>query len=291
MVQIIFKWQVPICINTGIWLWHDPNKSWSPTGFSTWSPTVYNLNDLNKAIKYSSVYHFADDTNLLNINTTPKRIQKQVNLDLKSLYKWLLANKISLNCSKTELILFHKPGYPIKNFNFNIKINGHKIYPSNCIKYLGIYLDTTLSGNDHCEILEKKLKRANGMLSKVRHYVPRDELKSIYYAIFSSHMLYGCQVWGQNCSSHMNKIYRLQNRAVKIINFVDNDLNSSPLYKNNGILKIQDYINFQNILHVHDYLNNSLPGCFQDYFKLNYLDLKIQTRNSKLGCLFTPIVT
>ena len=108
------------------------------------------INDLHKAIKHSSVYHFADDTNLLNINISPKRMQKQVNLDLKSLCKWLLANKISLNCSKTELIFFHKPGYPIHNFNFNIRINGHKLSPSNCIKYLGIYLDSTLSGNDHC---------------------------------------------------------------------------------------------------------------------------------------------
>ena len=107
-----------------------------------------------------------------------------VNYDLACVYKWLLANKISLNCSKTELIIFHKPGYPIQDFNFKIKINGHKITPTDHIKYLGIYLDSTLSGKHHCEILAKKLKRANGMLSKVRHYVPKDELRSIYYAIF-----------------------------------------------------------------------------------------------------------
>ena len=65
------------------------------------------INDLHCAINYSSVYHFADDTNLLNISDSIKRTQKQVNLDLKSLYKWLLANKISLNCSKTELFIFH----------------------------------------------------------------------------------------------------------------------------------------------------------------------------------------
>ena len=59
------------------------------------------INDLHKAIKYSKVYHFADDTNLLNIGKSPKKMQNQINLDLKSLYKWLLANKISLNCSKT----------------------------------------------------------------------------------------------------------------------------------------------------------------------------------------------
>ena len=44
------------------------------------------INDLHNAIKYSKVYHFADDTNLLNIGKSPKKMQKQINLDLKSLY-------------------------------------------------------------------------------------------------------------------------------------------------------------------------------------------------------------
>ena len=104
---------------------------------------------------------------------------------------------IILNSTKTELIFFHKPGHPIHNFNFKIKINGHKIRPTDHIKYFGIYLNSTLSGNYHCEILSNKLTRANGMLSKVRHYVPKEQLKSIYYAISSSHMVCGCQVWGK----------------------------------------------------------------------------------------------
>ena len=45
------------------------------------------INDLHKAIKNSSVYHFADDTNLLNINTSPKKLQNDINYDLKCLYK------------------------------------------------------------------------------------------------------------------------------------------------------------------------------------------------------------
>ena len=247
------------------------------------------INDLHKAIINSAVYHFADDTNLLNINTSPKKIQKQINYDLKYLYKWLLANKISLNCSKTELIFFHQPGYPIKNFKFNIKINGHKIIPTDHIKYLGVYLDPTRSGKYHCEILTNKLKRANGMLSKVRHYVPKEELKSIYYAIFSSHMLYGCQIWGQGHSSHIEKIFKLQNRALRIINFEDFHANPDPIYINNDILKLNDLIKLQNCLFVHDYLNNSLPACFDDYyFKLNYIYFNVQTRNSNLGRLFLP---
>ena len=71
-------------------------------------------------------------------------MQKQVNIDLKLLYNWLLANKISLNCSKTELIFFNKPGERSSSFRHKIKMNGHKIIPSDYIEYLGIYLDSTL---------------------------------------------------------------------------------------------------------------------------------------------------
>ena len=143
------------------------------------------INDLHNAIKYSKVYHFADDPDLLNFGTSPQKMQKQINLDLKSLYKLLLANKISLNCSKTEFILFHAPGGA--DHDFKILMNGTRIRPSSYIKYLGVFLDATLSGNHHCNLLVKKIKRANGMLSKIRHYVPSEELKSLYYAFSTGH--------------------------------------------------------------------------------------------------------
>ena len=79
-------------------------------------------------------------------------------------------------------------------------MNGHRIYPSKSIKYLGMYLDETLNGAFHSKILSTKLKRANGMLCKARHYISSDELRTLYYAIFSSH-LNACQIWGQLTNS------------------------------------------------------------------------------------------
>ena len=40
------------------------------------------INDLNKAIKFSTTRHFADDTNLLFVGKSLKKIQKYVNYDL-----------------------------------------------------------------------------------------------------------------------------------------------------------------------------------------------------------------
>ena len=64
------------------------------------------INDLHVTIKHWKIHHFADDTNLLVINTSLKRLNKVLNIDLKNLTNWLNANKISLNVSKTELIIF-----------------------------------------------------------------------------------------------------------------------------------------------------------------------------------------
>ena len=129
------------------------------------------------------------------------------------------------------------------------------------------------------------------MLSKVRHYVPKEELKSIYHAIFSSHMIYGCQIWGQGSGKHIENITKLQNRAMKTIEFKNKYTNPNPLYSANRILKIQDFIKLQNCILTHEFLNNLLPDCFNDYyFKLNSL-YYTQTRNSSLGCLFQPTIT
>ena len=119
-------------------------------------------------VKTLKVYHFADDTNLLQIEKSPRKMQKQVNFDLKSLYKWLLANKISLNCSKTELIFLHTPGGSVPDLT--IKMNGLRIYPSSYITYLGVYLDSSLNGNHHCNLLVRKLKRENGILCIVKNF-------------------------------------------------------------------------------------------------------------------------
>ena len=60
------------------------------------------INDLNQAIKFCKVHHFADDINLLCLSNSIKKLNKLVNADLKHLAKWLNANKISLNLKKLK---------------------------------------------------------------------------------------------------------------------------------------------------------------------------------------------
>ena len=58
------------------------------------------INDLNQALQFWKVHHFADDTNLLCLSNSIKKLNKLVSADLKNLANWLNSNKISLNIKK-----------------------------------------------------------------------------------------------------------------------------------------------------------------------------------------------
>ena len=243
------------------------------------------INDLHRSIKHCTTYHFADDTNLLNISKDYATLQRRVNYDLFSLHKWLTANKISLNEGKTELIYFRKGGFPPA---LKIKLHGKTLYPSKVVKYLGVYLDEFLNGEAHCKELIKKLNRGNGMLAKARHYVPYLELKNIYHAIFCSHLMYGAQVWTSKLISVSEKISRLQKRAVRIMTFAEFKAHSEPLFKQLGILKFEDNIELSNCLFVHDFLLNNLPDSYVDTFTRLLDKNNCSTRQACTGMLFQP---
>ena len=164
------------------------------------------INDFNTAIKQCKVHHFADDTNLLYVNDSIKKLNNAVNSDLKNLTNWLNANKISLNVIKTELILF-KPKMKRLEFDLKLKLNGKRLYPTKSVKYLGVNIVEHLTWLDHIDDILMRLNKANAMLFKVREFINIKILKSIYYAIFD------CQntVWGQNKNS-INRLIILQKK-------------------------------------------------------------------------------
>ena len=64
------------------------------------------INDLNQAIKFCKVHHFADDSNLLCLSNSIRNLNKLFNADLKRLVNWLNANKILLNEKKPQVVIF-----------------------------------------------------------------------------------------------------------------------------------------------------------------------------------------
>ena len=224
------------------------------------------INDLHVAIKHSTTRHFADDTSLLIKSKSLNQLKNRLNLDLRFLCKWLRANKISLNASKTELLIFHHHMKKI-DYDLKIKINGKRLLPSKYVKYLGITIDCHLNWNHQIDFLSAKLSRANGMLAKIRHLVPTNIIRNIYYAIFSSLMTYGSIIWGQADNNYTKRITILQNKALRNITFSSPRESTNPIYHITNVLKFVDNIKLQNFLYVYDSLNRRLPTVLNNTFE------------------------
>ena len=138
------------------------------------------INDMNLAMRLSITYHFADDTNLLYSCKHIKELRKTINTDLKLLYDWLCANRLSLDAKKTEFLIFRPPRYKILD-RVSLNLHDTKLFESSTIKYLGIILDNKLNWKAHIRERSKKLSRAVGLLYKIRYLTPPSVLRSLYF--------------------------------------------------------------------------------------------------------------
>ena len=196
------------------------------------------INDLNQALKFCKVHHFAYDTNLLHFNKSIYRLNKYVNNKY--------ANRISLNVKKTELVIFKHQRKKLDS-SIKIKLNLKRLYPSKSVKYLGIKIDENLNWKQHIHDITIKLNRPNSLLFIIRNYVNKYILRTTYFAIFDFHINYANLIWGQNLHA-VSRIVILQKKALRIMNFQSRDSHSSPLFKSNHILKLQDKILIENTL-------------------------------------------
>ncbi|XP_057290769.1 uncharacterized protein LOC130613442 [Hydractinia symbiolongicarpus] len=176
------------------------------------------------------------------------------------------------------------------NCAINYSMASHQgLMPSDSIKYLGVLLDSDLSWKTQINNTVAKLKRANGALAKLRHFVPQNVLILVYYAIFHSHLQYCNQIWGQPNSLDVNRIAVLQNFAIRQMTFESRRASSSIIYGNLEILKFNDIVQCQNILFLHKLFHDKMPATIQNTFAVDFNHAQ-STRAEKAGLINLPTV-
>ena len=193
------------------------------------------MNDIYKVSHQFKVTLFADDTNLLYSHQNLKSLELIVNNELIKLYDWLTVNKLTLNTKKSNYIIF-RPHQKRLNCNVSIKFfdnNRNAFVPleyKSHVKYLGIYFDQHLSWKFHINLICSKISRTVGIIAKLRHYVPCMILLSLYNSLILPYISYGLSAWGQAAKCHLDKVLKLQKRALRFIHFADFRSSAIPLF-------------------------------------------------------------
>ena len=104
------------------------------------------------------------------------------------------------------------------------------------------------------------------MIAKLRHFIPTDILLTIYKSFVQQLLYYGLSVWGQTSKSCLDKLLKLQKRALRLIFFVDRNESAIPLFTKTNILPI-NLSYFEKIANLmYDVNNNIVPSNIYNLF-------------------------
>ena len=159
---------------------------------------------------------FADDTCLVYSEKNQQRLTEIINADLQKISEWFKANKLTVNPSKSNIIII-PPKLNQLPVTIKTYLKNTLIPQTSATNYLGITIDTDLKFHNHIVLLVHKISRTIGILSKLRQFLPQSALLKIYYALIHSQLMYGLPIWGSTFPSYTNKLKSLQNKAVKTI--------------------------------------------------------------------------
>ena len=157
--------------------------------------------------------------------------------------------------------------------DLKIRLNGKRLFETDSVKYLGIQIDKILTWKQQISHMTLKLNKANAMLSKLRHVLDIKTLKSVYYAIFDSHLCYASLVWAQSTNS-VKRLHLLQKKSLRIMFFQSRNYHAGPFFKVSKILSKS--------------LKGLLPSIFNNWFKILFESHSHDTRWSNLGFLKIP---
>lgn len=276
------------------------------------------INDLLNCYKSTDCKFvlYADDTNLFIIAETREKAMVKANKILVDVNNFMKSNLLHINIGKCCFMYFEPPSLYrtrmrqkgascartrpyIRNIDMpasaDIKIDGHVIEEVTETKFLGVTIDDRLTWTPHIDLLHKKLRSATGILNRIKGNIPKENFKSLYHALFESHMSYCLTVFGGVGSTQLEKLFRVQKHCMRILfgdykAFLDKSKtcararefgnqvlgpafyckeHTKHLFHQNKILALKNIYNYQCCLEILKILKFRLPACLYDLLNIS----------------------
>jgi hypothetical protein len=169
-----------------------------------------------------TVYGFADD------HTANKRFRpessivernaiRELECCASTINKWMNENKLKMNTSKTEFIMFGSISQLDKCNTNQINIAGDTVDSQSYIRYLGAFLDKSLNFKEHVKRKCKTAMLNYFRIKCIRKYLTKEATEVLVLSLVISHLDY-CNVILYGISkTELEKMQRVQNMCAKLV--------------------------------------------------------------------------
>ena len=160
---------------------------------------------------------YADDNTPFFVGKDLDDVISKLQNASKTLFQWFNDNQMKANPDKCNFICSSSIKVSISTENQNIRNSASE-------KLLGMFFDRTLTFQSHIDKIYKKVSLKLNAISRITPYMDFNKKRLAVNAFFSSQFNYCPLMWMCYNRTYNNKINRLHERCLRMIN---NDKRSS----------------------------------------------------------------
>ena len=131
-------------------------------------------------------------------------------------------------------------------------------------KLLGVLFDEYLSFDEHINGLCAKISKSLFCINRIKNFVNQDTLKTLYFAMVHSHLVYCINIYSCANTTNMNKLRIKQKQAIRTICNAGFREHTAPLFTQLRILPIDQLIKLCILKFMHSFQHNVLPLSFRE---------------------------
>ena len=182
-------------------------------------PLIYIIyvNDvLGQIEKDVDIFLYADDMLIMTKHMNVEIMLSKLQQAMHKIYVWCLENRLTINESKTKyMIVNNTKTEPISK----ISIAGKHLSRVTQYEYLGMIIHEKLNMDTQIESMYKKANKKLGIFSRIRRFITTETATKLYKTMIRPHLEYVDFIVDSGNKILISKIDRLQERALRRIEF------------------------------------------------------------------------
>ena len=199
------------------------------------------INDLVNISSSFTPILYADDTTLIFSNKNVAELLQACKNSLVQFQNWSIANKLTININKCSyMMITNQVNLP----QISLQINNIELERADRVKFLGVFLDDKMKFMHHTDFIANKISRSIGIIYRIKDNIPQFVLKYLYNSLILPYLTYCITVWGGTFQTHLDRLCKLQKRAIRLICNKSYLEHTNPLFNSSPTLKLEDLFNY-----------------------------------------------
>ncbi len=239
---------------------------------------------LSAILRYHNIgYHiYADDTQLYISFKCKDPIESIaiLNACISDIRVWMIKNKLKINDSKTEFIVFRSPLLKQDISSLSVSVGDSQILSSSKVRDLGVIFDKCLTFDDHISGICRSTHFHLRNIGRIRNLLTFDATAQLVHALITTRLDFCNSILYNLPKCKLDRLQRIQNQAARVLTRSPRRNHITPVLRDLHWLRIEDRIIFKLLILTHKAVHGVAPVYLCELLERNEKSTMVRTRES-----------